>query len=51
MALAISNIPVLRGKVADTFVRKAKDAEKEKGTIDLSRQREEMKEILAKSRM
>lgn len=30
MALAISNIPVLRGKVADTFVRKAMDAEKEK---------------------
>ncbi len=51
MALAISNIPVLKGKVADTFVRKAKDAEREKGSIDLSRQRNEMKLILLKSRL
>lgn len=51
MALAISNIPVLKGKVAEEFVRKAEKAEKERGTIDFSKQRASMKAILAKAKL
>lgn len=51
MAMAINNIPVLKGKVAEDFVRKAEKAEKERGTIDLSKQRIEMRAILAKAKL
>lgn len=50
MAMAISNIPVLRGEVADHFIRQARVAEKERGIVDFSRQRENMKKILARSK-
>ena len=40
MALAISNIPVLKGELAEEFIRKAKEAEKEKGSIDCSKMME-----------
>lgn len=49
--MAINNIPVLKGKVAEDFVRKAEKAEKERGTIDLSKQRIEMRAILAKAKL
>lgn len=51
MALQISNIPVLKGKVAEEFIRKAKQAEKERGTINMSSAREEMKIILSKAKL
>lgn len=51
MALVISNVPVLKGKVAEDFVRKAEKAEKERGSIDFSKQRAEMKTILAKAKL
>ena len=34
MALAISNIPVLTGEVAEEFVRRAEEAERNRGCID-----------------
>ena len=51
MAIAISNIPVLKGEAARTIIRKAKKAEKERSTIDFSKQSKEMKEILAKAKL
>lgn len=51
MAMAINNIPVLKGKEAEEFIRKAKKAEKERGTIDFSKQRAIMKTILAKAKL
>ena len=41
MALAISNIPVLTGEVAEEFVRRAEEAERNRGCIDFSREHEE----------
>ena len=38
MALAISNIPILTGAAAATFVEKAKVAEENRGSVDFSRQ-------------
>lgn len=40
MALAISNIPVLTGEVAEEFVRRAEEAERNRGCIDFSREHE-----------
>lgn len=51
MAIAISNIPVLDGKVAEEFVQKAQEAEKEKGTIDFSEQRVAMQKILDRANL
>ena len=51
MALAIINIPVLKGKAAEAFIRKARQAEKERGSIDFSKKRAEMKAILAKAKL
>lgn len=51
MALQISSIPVLKGKVAEEFIRKARQAEKERGTINMSAAREEMKKILSKAKL
>ena len=51
MAIAISNIPVLKGKEAEVFIRKAEEAEKERGTIDFSEQRNAMKIILEKANL
>lgn len=49
MAMAISNIPVLTGEAAERFVQLAKQAEKERGSIDFSKQREMFRKILEKS--
>ena len=46
MAIAISNIPVLKGDEAETFIKKAQEAERERGTIDFSQQRDAMRKIL-----
>jgi len=50
MALAISNIPVLKGELAEEFIRKAKEAEKEKGSIDCAEMMEAMYTILERSK-
>lgn len=41
MALAISNIPILTGVAAASFVKNAKAVEENRGSIDFSRQRAE----------
>lgn len=46
MAIAISNIPVLKGKEAEDFIMKAQEAEVERGSIDFSQQRNTMQKIL-----
>ena len=43
MALPISNIPILTGAAAKSFVRNAKVAERNHGSIDFSRQYAEWK--------
>lgn len=50
MAMAISNIPVLTGEAAERFVQLAKQAEKERGTIDFSKQREMFRKMMERSR-
>lgn len=50
MAMAISSVPVLTGEVAEEFVRKAKQAEQERGTIDVSQMMQNMKAILERSK-
>jgi hypothetical protein len=41
MALPISNIPILTGAAAETFVKNAEAAERSRGSIDFTRQRAE----------
>lgn len=48
MALAISGIPMLTGNEALAFREKAEETLKKRGSIDFSKQRAEMKAILAK---
>ncbi len=43
MALAISNIPILTGAAAESFVKNAEIAEQNRGSIDFSRQIAEWK--------
>lgn len=38
MALPISNIPILTGAAAESFVKNAKIAEANRGSVDISRQ-------------
>lgn len=45
MALAISNIPVLTGEVAERFVLMAEEAERNRGCIDFSKEREEWRDF------
>ena len=51
MAMAISSVTVLTGEVAEEFVRKALEAEHEKGTVDTSEMMENMKKILERSNL
>ena len=51
MALAISNIPVLTGEVAEEFVRRAEEAERNRGCIDFSREHEECQVFERKNRI
>ena len=48
MAMAISNIPVLKGEEAERFVLMAKQAEKERGSINFSKEREAFRKMLEK---
>jgi len=48
MAMAISNIPVLTGEEAERFVLLAKQAEKERGSINFSKEREAFRKMLEK---
>lgn len=49
--MAISSVPVLTGKVAEEFVRKAQQAERERGTIDTTEMMRNMKKILERSKL
>ena len=51
MATEIKSVPVLRGKVARDFVKKAKANLAKRGTIDLSKQVETTREILRKANL
>ena len=46
MAIAISNIPVLKGEEAENFIKRAQEADMERGSVDFSQQRDTMKKIL-----
>ena len=50
MALAINGIPMLTGDEALAFREKAEETLKKRGSIDFSKQRAEMKAILAKAK-
>ena len=50
MALAISGIPMLTGDEALAFRERAEETLKKRGSIDFSKQRAEMKAILAKAK-
>lgn len=49
--MAISGIPMLTGDEALAFREKAKQALKKRGSVDFSKQRAEMKVILAKAKL
>ena len=51
MALAISGIPMLTGDEALAFRKKAEETQKKRGNIDFTKQRAEMKAILAKAKL
>ena len=51
MALPIKSVPILRGEVAETFIRKAERAEKECATIDMSEQAKVFASILKKAKI
>lgn len=49
MALAISNIPVLRGEAAAVFIGRAESAFRNRGHIDFSRQRSDSRRFEAQN--
>jgi hypothetical protein len=49
MAIPIRSIPVLEGEVAKRFERERRKAERERGTIDISEDRESWRRIMAKA--
>ena len=51
MSQPISSVPVLTGKVAEEFVRKAQQAERKKGTIDTTEMMRNMRKILERSKL
>lgn len=51
MAIAIKSIPVLKGKVASEFVKKADQRFKEKGSVDYSSQAALAAKILSKAKI
>lgn len=51
MAIAISNIPVLKGEEAENFIKSAQEAEMERGSIDFSQQRDAMRKILEETQI
>ena len=51
MAIAIKQIPVLKGKTASTFIKKAEDTASKKHTVDFSKQASEARDIFAKAKL
>ncbi|MBZ4043366.1 hypothetical protein [Flavobacterium hibisci] len=51
MAIAIRQIPVLKGKIASVFNKKAEDAIAKKHTVDFSAQSAVAKKILEKANL
>ena len=51
MAIAIKQIPVLRGKEASAFVRKAEENATKKHSVDFSAQAKTAKIIFAKAKI
>lgn len=51
MAIAIKQIPVLRGKIASAFVKKADDNLAKKHSVDFSAQAKSAQNILAKAKL
>ena len=51
MALKIRSIPVLTGKSASNFIKKADEAYKNRHSIDFSKQMDIMKQILKKANL
>lgn len=51
MAIAIKQIPVLRGRVAERFVNKAESNLENKHTVDFSEQANNARKILAKAKL
>lgn len=49
MAIAIKQIPVLKGKIASNFVKKADSNLKRKHSVDFSKETEDARKILAKA--
>ena len=49
MAIPIRGIPVLEGEVARRFERERRKAERERGTIDISADRESFREMMRKA--
>ena len=49
MAIPIRSIPVLEGEVARRFERERRKAERERGTIDISADRESFRRMLEKA--
>ena len=51
MALAISTVPVLTVEAAERFEKNMKAKEKQRGSVDFSKQIAEAKKILAKAKL
>lgn len=51
MALAISTVPVLTGEAAERFEKNMKAKEKQRGSVDFSKQIAEAKKILSKAKL
>lgn len=51
MAIAIKNIPVLKGEAAQKFIQRAEAASKRKGSIDFSVQAKAAQRILDQAGM
>lgn len=50
MAIAIKNIPTLKGEVASSFIEAADKAERKRATVNFEKQIQSARAILAKSK-
>lgn len=51
MAIKIKTIPTLTGQAAIDFEKKAREAEKKRGSVDFTEQKKNAKVILAKAKL
>lgn len=51
MAMPIRDIPVLKGKAAEDFLRRANEAYQKRGTIDMSAHAKDYKAIMKKAKL